>query len=385
MASSDVGGGDGRRALQRSEERFQLLVESVVDYAIFMLSPDGFIESWNAGAERIKGYTEEEILGEHLSVFYTRDAAEEGLPERLLGIAREEGRVEDTGWRVRKGGARFWADVVITALRADSGDLVGFAKVTRDMTEANVGRAAREEALRQRRQVAHLEELDQGRRNFISAIAHDLQTPVTAIAGFAEILLEEEVDEDERRDFIQRIEGNAHTLEDLIDHLRTFSSLESGRVRLSPEPLALAVQIEEVVGRMGPVLAGHEVEIDVEDVGVSADRRGLQRILQNLLDNAARHSPRDAPIRIRADTGGNGSVLIEVEDEGEGISEELLPLVFDQYQRGQRGGTGLGLSIVKQYVELHGGDVDVDSVEGEGSTFRFTLPRAGSAVRPADG
>lgn len=365
------------RQLELSEERFRLLVESVVDYAIFMLSPDGFIESWNAGAERIKGYSGEEILGQHVSVFYTPDATEQGRPQKLLRIAREEGRVEDTGWRVRKDGTRFWANVVITALR-DSGELVGFAKVTRDMTEAHEAEAAREDALRQRREVARLEELDEGRRNFISAVAHDLQTPVTAIAGFAEILLEENVDEDERRDFIRRIEGNAQALEDLIDHLRTFSSLETGRARLDPEPLELAAEVDEVVGRMRPVLGGREVNVDVSGVEVSADRRGLQRILQNLLDNAARHSPREAPIHVRADVPANGEVVVEVEDEGEGIPEDLLPVVFDEYQRGPHGGTGLGLSIVKQYVELHGGEVAVDSVEGEGSTFRFTLPTAGS-------
>lgn len=369
--------GQGSRELELSEERFRLLVESVVDYAIFMLSPDGFIESWNAGAERIKGYSGEEILGQHISVFYTPDATEQGRPQKLLRIAREEGRVEDTGWRVRKDGTRFWANVVITALR-DAGELVGFAKVTRDMTEAHEAEAAREDALRQRREVARLEELDEGRRNFISAVAHDLQTPVTAIAGFAEILLEENVDEDERRDFIRRIEGNAQALEDLIDHLRTFSSLETGRARLDPEPLELAAEVDEVVGRMRPVLGGREVNVDVSGVEVSADRRGLQRILQNLLDNAARHSPREAPIHVRADVPANGEVVVEVEDEGEGIPEDLLPVVFDEYQRGPHGGTGLGLSIVKQYVELHGGEVAVDSVEGEGSTFRFTLPTAGS-------
>lgn len=364
------------RALQLSEERFELLVDSVIDYAIFMLDPAGHVTSWNTGAERIKGYAEDEIVGRHFSTFYTDEDRDSGLPEHLLGVARDRGRVENTGWRVRKDGSRFWADVVITALREDDGSLVGFAKVTRDRTEAHRAQAAREDALReQRRLVEKLQELDEWRRGFISSVAHDLQTPVSAIAGFAEIMLTDDVSAEERREFIERIEANANALGDLIEHLRTFASLESGRVQIDPQPLDLRAEIEDVVGGMQPVLGDHRVEVDADDVEVSVDRRGLQRILQNLLTNAARHSPVGTRIRVGAIVEDD-TVEIEVEDEGEGIDEELLDVVFERYQRGRGGGTGLGLSIVKQYVELHGGEVGVDTAEGEGSTFRFTLPRA---------
>lgn len=383
----DTGGRRALRELERSEERFRMLVESVVDYAIFMLSPDGTVASWNIGAERIKGYSQDAILGRHISVFYPEETEAEGLPDQLLAVARDEGRVADSGWRVRADGSRFWANVVITALRDDDGTLVGFAKVTRDMTEAHEAQAARERALReQRRAVERLEELDEWRRDFLSTVAHDLQTPVSAIAGFADILLtDEDVNEAERRDLLERIAGNAGALNDLIRNLRTFSSLESGRVELDREPLGLADEVETVVAGMEPVLGGHDVQIDVDELEVSADRRGLHRILQNLLSNAARHSPHGAPIRIHADAGPDGTVVVEVRDEGEGIAEDVLPRVFDRYQRGEHGGTGLGLTIVQQHVELHGGEVDAESAEGAGATFRFTLPGARSAVRPADG
>lgn len=375
--SGETGAADERRAiraLELSEQRFRLLVDSVVDYAIFMLGPDGTVASWNAGAERIKGYTEDEIVGRHLSTFYPAEDLEDGLPERLLATARDEGSVEHSGWRVRKDGSRFWADVVITALREDDGALVGYAKVTRDMTEVHEAQAAREEALReQRRLVERMEELEEWRRQFISSVAHDLQTPVTAISGFAEILLVEDVDPDERRDFLERIESNAQGLDDLIQHLNTFSSLESGRVDIQPEPLDLAGEVRDVVAAMEPVLGRHAVSIEIADIDVSADRRGLHRILQNLLNNAARHSPAGTEIEIRASVNGT-RVQVEIEDEGQGIDEDVLPHLFERYRSGRGGGTGLGLSIVKQYVELHGGEVGAEAAEGDGATFRFTLP-----------
>jgi PAS domain S-box-containing protein len=365
-----------RRELERSEQRFRLLVESVMDYAIFMLDPYGVIESWNVGAQRLKGYTESEIIGQHYSVFYPDEDREAGLPDRLLAEAESTGAVSHSGWRVRSDGSRFWADVVITALREDDGTLAGFAKVTRDMTEQHHAAEAREHALaEQRRSLERLEELDSWRRDFISSVTHDLQTPITSIVGFTELILRHAADDgdEEHREFLEHILSNARSLNGLIDHLQTHALLESGGIELSPQPINLDEMVHDLIDDMAPVLDGYRLVVELGDGEVLADRRGLERILRNLLTNAVRHTPSGVTITIRAGTDGDRT-FIEVEDDGEGIDEELLPYIFERFGRGKEGGSGLGLAIVKQYVEMHRGEISLTSEAGEGATFRITLP-----------
>ncbi|MDX1659240.1 MAG: PAS domain-containing sensor histidine kinase [Nitriliruptorales bacterium] len=369
---------DQQGELDRSDERFRLLVESVVDYAIFMLDTDGYIQSWNRGAERLKGYTEDEIIGQHYSVFYPEEYREQRLPERLLREAREQGRTDHRGWRVKKDGSRFWAHVVITALR-ENGELTGFAKVTRDMTAAHEAREERERALeRQREALEQLEEMDEWRRDFISSITHDLRSPVLSILGFVRLLREGDAEEEEREAFYERIEANAESLETLIDHLRTHALLEAGQITIDPRPVPLDGIVQRVVADMAPVLSENPTQVEIDDIEVSADLAGLERILRNLLSNAARHTPSGGQITIRTDDGQvpNGMVRIEVEDEGEGIPPDRLEAVFDRFERTETGGSGLGLAIVQQYIDLHGGDVGADSTPGEGTTIWFTLPMA---------
>jgi PAS domain S-box-containing protein len=377
VGSTREGSGD----LRRSEERFRLLVESVVDYAIFMLDPQGRVESWNAGAERLKGYRAEEIVGQPWSTFYPDEARRAGLPTRLLEEARTKGRVEHTGWRVRKDGRRFWADVVITALLDERGELTGFAKVTRDRTAAHLTDQARERALaEQQRAVERLEELDRWRTSFLSSIVHDLQNPVIAIVGFATLLRDGRTPPAlTERDLAERVLSNASTMQGLIDNLRVYGRLAEGRVELDPERLELGGYVRDLLADLAPVLGDHPVDADLDGVVVEADRLGLERILRNLLGNAVRHTPSDAPVHIRADARDD-VVIVEVADEGEGIPPDLLPRIFDRFAAGEHGGTGLGLTIVRSYVELHGGEVSVASVVGEGTTFRITLPRQGSGA-----
>jgi PAS domain S-box-containing protein len=360
--------------LRRTEERLRLLVESVTDYAIFVLDPDGTVASWNPGAERLKGYTEAEVLGRHYSLFYPPEDREAGLPERLLATALEHGRVEHTGWRVRKDGSRFWADVVITALRDESGQPAGFAKVTRDRTELHETEEARERALTEQREaVARLRELDRWRRGFTDGIVHDLQSPVTAIDAFAHLIEEGDPPADERTELLERIRSNARTLQDLIDNLRADGLLAEGRLQLEREPIALRPFVARVLEDMTPVLAGHPTSAAVADVEVIADPRALERMLRNLLGNAARHTPPGTAVTI---TGGREAdvVVLAVSDEGPGIAEHLLPRIFEPFESGAQRGTGLGLDITRRYVELHGGTVTAESTAGEGATFRLILP-----------
>jgi PAS domain S-box-containing protein len=383
MAASRTDGRTPRRrrrasggALRRSEERFRLLVDSVVDYAIYIIDPSGFIESWNTGAERLKGYTADEIVGKHYSTFYTDEARAVDLPGQLLERARREGRVEHTGWRVRKDGSTFWADVVITALRDDRGELTGFAKVTRDMTATHLAEQTRERALAERQEaVGRLEELDRWRREFLASVVHDLQNPVIAILGFANLLREgREVPELTGTQLAERIVSNARAMQELIDNLRAYGQLSDGRVALEPEPVVLTEAVPELLAALGPVLGERTVDVEVDGVVVHADRAALDRILRNLLGNAVRHTPVTAPVRLRA-WREDGVAVLEVADEGPGIPPELEARLFERFAAGERGGTGLGLSIVRSYVELHGGTVTVDTAPGRGTAFRLAFPQ----------
>ncbi|MFA9432513.1 ATP-binding protein [Egicoccus sp. AB-alg2] len=362
-------------ALRLSEERFRLLVDSVADYAIFMLDPTGIIQSWNVGAQRLKGYAAAEVIGRHYSLFYTPELREERWPERLLATALAEGRAEHSGWRVRKDGSRFWADVVITALFDDAGVHTGFAKVTRDMTQAHETAQARERALEERQHaISRLQELDEWRRELVGAIVHDLQTPIIGISGFVDLLATGAITDEERPQIFERLRSNARSLQELVTNLRSYTLLSDGRVQLQPEKVALRDFAGDLVADMSPVLADHPVRLTLDELDVEADRGALERVLRNLLGNAARHTPDGTPVQVRGYEQGD-DVVLEVRDEGPGVPPQLLARMFDRFERGTAGGTGLGLSIARQLVELHGGTIDVESAPGEGATFRVRLPR----------
>ncbi len=267
-----------------------LLIESVVDYAIFVLDEHGRVRTWNAGAERVKGYRAEEIIGRDFSVFYTDADREDGLPSRLLAQAAGEGRVIHTGWRVRKDGTRFYGDVTITALRADDGELRGFAKVTRDRTAEHDSELAMARALERERQAAQeLTRLDESRTKFMAAVSHDLQTPIGAILGSVELLPGSDLD-DEVGPLMAVIRRNAERLQGMASQLSEISRLERGFLPSQPEPTDLGAAARECVETLGPLVS--DVDVRVEATGVAhVDPRALDRILTNLVTNAAQHSP----------------------------------------------------------------------------------------------
>ncbi|MEX0836267.1 MAG: PAS domain-containing sensor histidine kinase [Nitriliruptor sp.] len=363
----------------------QLLIDSVTDYAIFVLDPQGHVRTWNLGAERLKGYLPTEIIGQHFSRFYTDESKAAGLPDELLDRARTEGAVQHSGWRVRRDGTTFWGDVTITALRDDDGHLVGFAKVTRDRTEMH----AHEEALarsleRERDAAAELAELDRTRSRFLAAVVHDLSTPITVVRSCLQLLTHitaENADPD-LDEVLGNARRNAADLEQLRGQLQEFARLEGGSVSLSLEPVTLAEVAGQVAADADAVGVGL-VEVTIEpDLCVEADRLALHRILTNLVNNAIRHGAQGRPVRIlSAPAARTDQVAVGVQDEGPGIAPAAQRRVFDEFWSGRGGsrpgdGLGLGLNIVQGYVHEHGGQVWIDSDEGEGATFWFTLERA---------
>lgn len=353
-----------------SEELFRLLVEGVREYAIFMLDPDGSVISWNAGAERIKGYSYDDIVGRNFSIFYTPEDQRADKPGKELVEARALGVARDEGWRVRKDGTRFWANVTITALYDESGRFVGFAKVTRDET--------------QRRHVAELEAASRRMHEFIALLAHELRNPLAPIRNAAAIMRLKPVEDPDlawSRDVIDR---QVHHLSRLVANLLDISRIMTGKIALERERVLVADVIDLAVETSQPLIEAKNqalvVAIPEEPLRIHADPVRLTQIVANLLNNASKYSPEGGSIRLSAGREGTDAV-IRVRDSGIGMPAETLPRVFELFYQGEattnraEGGLGIGLTLVRTLTELHGGAVDAYS-EGPdlGSTLVVHLP-----------
>ena len=403
--------------VRQASELHRLLVERVQDYAIFALDHLGYILTWNEGAERLKGYRPEEIIGKHFSIFYPPDALAAEKPARELKTAIAEGRVEDEGWRLRKDGTRFWANVLITALRDDSGELVGFAKVTRDLTErrraeddarrlaaeeahrAVAERSARElrlladqltsQAAELERRSAEAERANRAKSEFLAAMSHELRTPLNAIGGYAQLMdlgLSGPVTEDQREQ-LQRIQRSQQHLLGIINDLLNFSRLEAGHVRFDIADVALADLVDGVASMVAPQAHAKQLALDIgfcpPSIVVVGDRMKIEQILLNLLSNAVKFTPTGG--RINVTSGADiDRIWICVRDTGMGIPADKHDAIFAPFvQLGRtlanpKEGTGLGLSISRDLARGMSGDLTVESLEGAGAAFTLTLPRATS-------
>ncbi|AJY11187.1 response regulator [Burkholderia dolosa] len=373
-----LGSSDAPDLLHRfAEFRFQTVVESITDYAVFMLDPHGNVATWNAGAERIKGYRTTEIVGRHFSRFYPPDAVAAGRPAYGLAQAAAHGRFEDEGWRVRQDGSLFWASVTITAVRDHSGELRGFIKITRDMTE--------------RKRLEELETSTHRLSVFIAMLAHELRNhlaPLRHSVGVLHSLPDPAPALAQCRDAVDRQVGQ---LTRLVDDLLDVGRITAGKVELENAPLTVRDLVCRGVESVQPKLAarGQHISIDLppDPVVLHGDEARLVQVLHNLLDNASKFSPRGGRITVAARVEGP-AIAIRVADQGIGIAPDALETIFDLFEQGgtgahAAGGFGLGLAICRSFVELHGGVIAAESAgPGHGATFTVRLPI--SRVRPAE-
>jgi PAS domain S-box-containing protein len=358
-----------------ADELFRLLVASVRDYAIFLLDPTGHVATWNIGAERIKRYRADDIIGRHFSVFYPDDDVRAGKCEMELEVAARDGRFEDEGWRIRSDGTRFWANVVITALRDAAGTLVGFAKVTRDLTERKHSedeRAARLAA----------EQANRIKDEFLAVLGHELRNPLAPIVTALQ-LIKLRGDTPSPRE-VQVLERQVQQLMHLVDDLLDVSRIARGKLELKQQVIDLRGPISRAIEIASPLVEHkhHQVEVKFPPhaILVHGDEPRLTQVFANLLTNAAKYTDPDGHIVLRVWQAGAEAVL-EVRDDGIGIDGDLLPRIFDLFvqgaQNGDRaaGGLGLGLGLVRSLVEAHGGRVVARS-QGprQGSTFTVHLP-----------
>jgi PAS domain S-box-containing protein len=369
-------------ALRESEERFRLLVSTVRDYAIFMLDPQGRVVSWNDGAERIKGYTADEIIGRHFSAFYSAADVASGKTKWELEIAAKEGKYEEEGWRVRKDGTSFWASVLITAVHNHEGKLIGFAKVTRDLTER---RAAQERILADARRIAQAEAESRTKSEFLTSLSHELRTPINATLGYTDLM---EVGvagtiNEQQRDYLARIRGSQQHLLRIVNDLLNYSRVEGGQVEYELTATPLHEMVNNVLPMVEPQAVTKGVTIVhgpcIEGLVSLTDRPKAEQIVLNLLSNAVKFTPSGGRVTIGCGVR-DSRVVITVSDTGPGIPKEYQEAIFEPFVQVGRSltsghaGTGLGLAISRDLARAMGGDLLVVSEPGEGSTFTLSLP-----------
>jgi PAS domain S-box-containing protein len=376
------------------DDAFRLLVSGVKEYAIFMLDTSGVIVSWNEGAQRIKGYREEEILGKHFSIFYEQAEIDSGKPDWELLAAERDGHFEDEGWRLRKDGTRFFASVIITALRDSSGVLRGFGKVTRDITDRRM--AAQRQAEQQRREAEKLRdhanrlgELERTKSEFLNVASHELRGPLAVLRGYLSMFDDGTLSLDELPKVMPVMSAKLQQMELLVQQMLETARLEASRFELHTEPVDVCVLAERVVNSYRIFGQGtHDVSFTrpAEPLVVHGDPRRLETVVANLLDNALKYSPGGGPVRCLV-AHARGRVFVSVEDAGLGIPEEAMGRLFTRFGRivtpdnAHIDGTGLGLFLAREIARRHGGDILAESREGRGSRFTLVLPTG--AIRPA--
>ncbi len=342
-----------------SDQLFRQLVDSVKDYAIFLLDPSGVVTTWNSGAQAVKGYRADEIIGSHFSRFYLEAEARSGKCEHELEVAARQGRFEDEGWRVKKDGSRFWANVVISAVRDEHGALVGFSKVTRDLTE----RRQAEQAALARQTAEHANRM---KDEFLAMLGHELRNPLAPILTALQLLkLRGDARSVREHQVIERqVAQMTRIVEDLLD----ISRIARGKIELRYDTTDLRESLAKAVEMAIPMFEakgqGFEVKVPPHPLWVLGDDARLTQIFSNMLNNAAKYTGSGGHIALRV-REGESAFEIEVRDDGKGIDASLLPNVFDLFVQGYQdiaraeGGLGIGLSLVRALVELHRGTVSV--------------------------
>ena len=377
--------------LKQSEDQFRLLVQGVTDYALYMLDPAGRVASWNQGAERIKGYRPEEIIGQHFSRFHTEDDQRNGEPEKSLAVALRDGRFEKEGWRVRKDGTRLWAGVVIDVIRDPHGELIGFAKITRDLTERRDAQQALEQAREALFQSQKMDALGQ----LTGGVAHDFNNLLMVILGSLEMARKRLPDDARLKLFIDNAIQGAQRGSTLTHRMLAFARRQDLKTE-AVDVLALVRGMTDLLQRsLGPSTR-IETHFPLTIPPVQADANQLEMALMNLVVNARDAMPNGGPIVLgaREETISQGQehalpagryICISVTDRGEGMDAETLARAAEPFftTKGTGKGTGLGLSMVHGMAEQSGGRFVLKSREGEGTSAELWLPAATVADAPA--
>lgn len=370
---------EAREAQKRAEQTFQQMISAVKEYAIFLLDKEGNIQTWSEGASRLKGYTAEEIIGKHFSLFYTPEDRETNHPQEELELAKKNGQYEEEGWRVRKDGSRFWAHVTITAV-FDDGQLIGFAKVSRDMTKQR--QAQQELAL------AHEKALEASalKSAFVANISHEIRTPLSGILGMNELLLQSNLDE-EQKELARTVQASSESLLTVLNDVLDLSKVEAGKLTLEANPFNVSFTTQDATRLMAATAKNkgldlsHQIDLAIPEL-VIGDAERLRQILLNLIGNAVKFTQKGSvsvQAKVLEEDQDTVTISFVVNDTGIGIAEEDRANLFAPFSQADSsntrkyGGTGLGLTICKHLVELMGGQIGLESEKDKGSTFWFKV------------
>jgi len=372
-------------ALELSEQRYFKMTEEVQDYAIILLDKDGTILNWNKGAQKIKGYKDEDIIGKNFSIFYLEEDRRNKLPEELINRAEQEGRAMHEGWRKRKDGTRFWGSIVITALHDRVGNIIGFSKVTRDLTERKLA----EDTMRQH--TAELEMKNKQLEQFAYIASHDLQEPLRKIQTFVQVLERKLGDPEARQKYFDKINSSARRMTDLIQSVLNYSRLSQNEDELVPTDLNVILE---------NVKADYELQIEEKNAVINSDAlpivKGeplqLHQLFANLIGNSLKFSKTNPQITISSKTLQTGEIQkinpsldntrryarLSFQDNGIGFEQQYAEKIFTIFQRlnsrEEYSGTGIGLALCKRIIDHHHGHIDAVSALGQGATFLVYLP-----------
>lgn len=359
-------------AARQSEKRFRLLIDGVRDYAIYMLDPHGYIQSWNKGAELTKGYSAQEVIDQHYRMFFREEDRKEGRPDRLLQRARLHGKTDDEGWRIRKDGSAFWANSVINAIVQADGSIVGYTMVTRNMSD--------------RAKLRELEHALQRMNEFLAVLGHELRNPLAAMRNALSLQQNEGATHAIQRMSRDVLDRQLTQLTRLLNDLLDAGRLTSGKLHIQPARVGFKGVVNDVVEAIRPAINGRsqvlEVSLPMEDVWVNADEIRLYQVLQNLLSNATKFTPEGGRILLRAAVT-DGRLCVDISDNGMGMDPSTLDKIFvlfaqaDAHKNVNSAGLGIGLALARSIVEMHGGKISAVSAGlGKGSTLSFELPNA---------
>ena len=369
-----------RRAAEEETRRFRLLVESVKDYAIFILDPTGHISSWNPGAERIKGYTSTEIIGQHFSVFYPAEVRAGNKCELELEEAARDGRFEEEGWRLRKDGTRFWAKVTITSLRDTDDTLLGFAKVTQDLTQRLEAEASRRVLAEQRAALAEKARLQEFQERFLAILGHDLRNPLASI-DMGVGVLRGQIKDPAAINVLGRMQSSSNRMSRMIEQILDLTrSRLAGGLEVQLRVMDLRSTLAKIVDELRTAHPTRSLQLDVPALDILGDSDRMEQVFSNLIGNAISYGEASTPVVIRA-LVEKDMVNVAIHNEGDPIPEDMQAKIFDPFRRGEResrtsktAGLGLGLYISWEIVRGHGGSIEIDSSAERGTTFRVKLP-----------
>lgn len=374
---------------------FRLLTSSLQDYAIFMLDPEGRVITWNDAARRVKGYSADEIMGQHFSIFYEDVEVRAGKPAWELVVAARDGRFEDEGWRLRRDGTKFWANVVITALRDEQNRLRGFGKVTRDMTEKKLyeerladQQSRRAEQLRQHAQ--RMAQLEKIKRDFLNLASHELRGPLSVLRGYISMVEDGTLTAEQFVQFVPLLSAKLRQIDLLVMQMLDTARLENAKLALEHEAFDVGEIASRVVSTFRPLAGeGHRLDVVLPDgpVQLIGDREKIEMVLSNLVDNAIKYSPAGGAVTCLV-TATPDRVFVSVQDEGLGIARTDFGQLFTPFGRivtaenAHIGGTGLGLYLSREIVRQLGGDILVESTLARGSRFTVALPQRAEGEIP---